>query len=426
MKKIIVILVCFMLLSCTQTVNQYTITISGHQPQAEEIIVEEGDDYTFTMPSNATFNKTYLNNEEIMLDDQGQYVITDIKEDMWITFNSQYSLNLSAGEGYTLEIMSDHEDLVNENEDVLIRLTIDENYNQSEPTVLVNNNEVTIIDNQFTVNDIRENVIITVMNIIPNLPEDDDEDDNNNGTVTPPDTDYSQYANNDLSWWYRPTQQLNQDVKPTIDPGIASLISQYDVLWLTETTEKVVYLTMDAGYEYETNTTEILDIAKEKDIPITFFITGSYLDNNLDIVKRMATEGHVVANHTVQHLRAPTALQTSNQTLIDDIVNFEIKYKEVMNIDISNYYRPPEGGYSERSLKIAHDLGYTTVFWSYAYRDWLVDDQPDPQEAYNRLMSQLHPGAIILLHTVSDTNVEILGDLIDGIREQGYTIGILP
>ncbi len=228
--------------------------------------------------------------------------------------------------------------------------------------------------------------------------------------------DYSQYSNEDLSWWYR------TGTTATIDSGIANLISGFDVLWKQDTTEKIVYLTMDEGYEYLDNTKRILDIAKEKNVKITFFITGSYLDRQPNLVLRMLQEGHVVANHTDKHLRAPSI--TVDQ-LIEDITLLETKYQQLTGQPIAKLYRPAEGGYSERSLAIANDLGYTTVFWSFAYRDWLTDDQPDPDTAYQLIMNQLHPGAILLIHAVSVTNVEILPDLIDGIRNQGYTIGIL-
>lgn len=228
--------------------------------------------------------------------------------------------------------------------------------------------------------------------------------------------DYSQYSNEDLSWWYR------AGTTATIDSGIANLISGFDVLWKVDTTQKIVYLTMDEGYEYLDNTSRILDIAKEKNVKITFFITGSYLDRQPNLVLRMLQEGHVVANHTDKHLRAPSI---TTEQLKEDITLLENKYQQLTGQPIASLYRPPEGGYSERSLAIAEDLGYTTVFWSFAYRDWLTDDQPDPAEAYQFIMNQLHPGAILLIHAVSVTNVEILPDLIDGIRDQGYTIGIL-
>ena len=238
-------------------------------------------------------------------------------------------------------------------------------------------------------------------------------------------TNYDAYSNADLSWWYRPPTPWDRDTPATIDPDVARLISGHDVIWRRQTSAKVVHLTMDEGYEFETNSTEILDIAAAKGVRITFFITGSFLRNNPDLVRRMLREGHQVANHTEKHLRASTALDTSTRTFINEIRNLERSYQSMMGRPITRLYRPPEGGYSQRSLKIADDLGYTTVFWSFAYADWDTAKQPDPTAAKNKILGELHPGSVILLHAVSDTNVAILGDVIDGIRARGYAITLL-
>lgn len=243
--------------------------------------------------------------------------------------------------------------------------------------------------------------------------------------TNPPATDYSTYSNADLSWWYRPPASLGQNIPATIDPDVAHLISPHDVIWRRQTSAKVVHLTMDEGYEFETNSAEILDIAAAKDVRITFFITGSFLRNNPDIVRRMLREGHQVANHSEKHLRPSAALATSTQTFINEIRNLERSYQSMMGQPITRLFRPPEGGYSERSLQVADDLGYTTVFWSFAYADWDTDEQPDPTAAKNKILGQLHPGSVILLHAVSDTNVAILAEVIDGIRSRGYTIALL-
>ncbi len=234
---------------------------------------------------------------------------------------------------------------------------------------------------------------------------------------------YAVYSNEDLSWWYR---RPAPGERATIDAGIQSLISSYGAVWqLAPSGQKRVYLTMDAGYEFENNTTEILDIAAAKGVPITFFITGSYLNNNFGLVQRMINEGHQVGNHTQRHLRASAALETSTQTFISDLLELEMNYLSLTGRPMPKLYRPAEGGYSERSLKIAKDFAYTTVFWSFAYRDWLTDDQPDPDAAFDLIMSELHDGSILLLHAVSDTNVAILPRLIDAIRAEGYTFVLL-
>ena len=229
-------------------------------------------------------------------------------------------------------------------------------------------------------------------------------------------SNYLNYSNNDLSWWYRPGTPT-----ATIDSKIAALIAKYNVYWQIPTTQKVVYLTVDEGYEYKQNTLSILNTLKTKGVKATFFITGGYYNSHPELVKKMMAEGHQVANHTINHYRASTVLNQSTQKYIDDVVNLDKLVPGLVK-----FHRPPEGGYSERSLKILKDLGYKTVFWSFAYRDWETANQPDPVAAKQKILDNIHPGSILLLHAVSDTNVSILGDVIDGIRAKGYTIQQIP
>lgn len=236
------------------------------------------------------------------------------------------------------------------------------------------------------------------------------------GTKESTTTNYLNYSNKDLSWWYRPGTP-----KATIDSGVAAMIAKYNVYWQLPTTQKVVYLTFDEGYEYKQNTLSILNTLKTKGVKATFFITGGYYNSHPELVKKMMAEGHQVANHTINHYRASTALNDSTQKYIDDVVNLDKLVPGMVKL-----HRPPEGGYSERSLKILKDLGYKTVFWSFAYRDWETANQPDPVAAKQKILDNIHPGSILLLHAVSDTNVSILGDVIDGIRAKGYVIQQLP
>lgn len=228
--------------------------------------------------------------------------------------------------------------------------------------------------------------------------------------------DFSQYSNEDLGWWFN-----WGNPKATINNEITALISDKNVLWQIPTENKVVYLTFDEGYEYNNNTSKILDTLRDKGVKATFFITGSYLDNNPDLVNRMVEEGHLVGNHTILHYRAAPTLESNQQTYIDDVVALNQKDSR-----ISMFHRPPEGGYSERSLALLNSLGYKTVFWSFAYKDWLTDNQPDPKESLELILNNIHPGSILLLHPVSNTNTQILGEVIDGIRGQGYSIELLP
>lgn len=434
MKKIVItILTIFILLSCVkdkpnnnETVTRYfVITKEKYASKIDQVSANK--DYVFTVPKDKSYNKVFVNNKEMMPTLDGKYVIKNIQEDKLITFNNQYKILLSKGSGYSLEMISDHLLPINAGETVKFKLIIDSEYDESEPIVLVNDKEVEVIKGEFVVESIKENVSIKIENVEknqivvipeePEIPKDSD---------LPDKPDYSFYSNNDLSWWYRYPSPLYSDVKPTIDSDIKNLISKYNGIWMLDRTDKVIVLTMDEGYEFENNTTNILDIAAAKDVPITFFVTGGYIDANPQLVLRMVNEGHVVANHSDKHLRASPALNISDATLIDDTVTLEAKFKALTDTDIAKLYRPPEGGYSERSLAITKDLGYKTIFWSFAYRDWITTEQPNHQEALDKIISQVHPGAILLLHAVSNTNVAILGDLIDEVRAMGYTFITIP
>ena len=178
---------------------------------------------------------------------------------------------------------------------------------------------------------------------------------------------------------------------------------------------KNIYLTFDLGYEAGYTST-ILDSLKEKNVKGTFFITAHYLNTAEDLVKRMIDEGHIVGNHTVNHKSMPeisdeeikTELMTLNQTLYEKF-GYEMKYM-----------RPPKGEFSERTLSITDSLGFKTVMWSFAYVDWNEDSQPSKEEAMNKVVSNFHNGEIMLLHATSKTNSEIMGDIIDEARNNGY------
>lgn len=181
--------------------------------------------------------------------------------------------------------------------------------------------------------------------------------------------------------------------------------------------EAVIYLTFDQGYE-NGYTEAILDTLKEKQVPAIFFVTGHYVDSCPDLIRRMIDEGHTIGNHSYSHPSGGLP-SLDTQAQIDDTL-------QLHNLLLNEFgytctlYRFPAGVFSEQSMKTISELGYTSLFWSFAYMDWLTDDQPDPDEALTRLTDQLHPGAIYLLHAVSSTNAQILGDFIDEARREGY------
>lgn len=229
-------------------------------------------------------------------------------------------------------------------------------------------------------------------------------------------TGYDGLSNEKLSWWYSPGKDGG---KSSINFDIAGLLEKYGGIWQVPSGSKRLYLTFDEGYEYNENTSKILDVLKEKNVRACFFITGHFLKSRSDLVKRMIDEGHDVANHTMDHLNPPDALASGN--LESDITSLEELYKDKIGGSMSPFLRPPEGGYSEASLKFISDMGYTPTFWSFAYKDWLTDSQPAEDFAIEKITSNFHDGSIILLHAVSDTNVKVLGRVIDIAFEQGYS-----
>lgn len=203
---------------------------------------------------------------------------------------------------------------------------------------------------------------------------------------------------------------------PIGNAGVDQL-QKYDAAYLGNTSEKVLYLTFDAGYENGC-TAQILDVLKKHNVPAAFFLVGNYIEKNADLVRRMVEEGHTVGNHTMHHydmskISDPAAFQK-------ELGDLEQLYQQTVGQPMAKYYRPPQGIYSEENLRQAKELGYRTVFWSLAYVDWKNDDQPTAQTAFNKLLPRTHPGAVVLLHSTSKTNAAILDELLAKWKEQGY------
>lgn len=202
----------------------------------------------------------------------------------------------------------------------------------------------------------------------------------------------------------------------------AEELKEYNAYYIGDCTSKNIYLTFDVGYEAG-YTESILDTLKKNDVKAAFFIVGNYFKTNADTVKRMDEEGHIVANHTKTHP------DMSKYTSIDEFINetkpVEDLCKEITGKEMKKYYRPPQGIFSTTNLEMAKSLGYKTIFWSVAYVDWKQDSQPDPAKALETLKKRVHDGAIILLHSTSKTNAEILDKFILSLKEQGYTFRTL-
>ena len=244
---------------------------------------------------------------------------------------------------------------------------------------------------------------------------------------------YDAFDNTSTGWWFNHPVQLGQDIPSTITAPIADRLARYRGIWRQDTADKVIYLTMDEGYEYNNHTTRILDIAAEKNIKISFFITGDYLKFNPptgpsgeDLVLRMVAEGHLVANHTWTHPNQATLIDTEGiKAMAEDIDKVGKAFTDLTGKSIAPFLRPPQGAYSERTLKVLSDLGYRAVFWSFAYRDWITTEQPNPASSLTQITGSLHPGAVYLLHAVSATNVQILPEFIDAALARGYRFALL-
>lgn len=197
----------------------------------------------------------------------------------------------------------------------------------------------------------------------------------------------------------------------------AEELQKYHAAYRDPTEEKVIYLTFDAGFE-NGNTDAILDALKKHNAHGTFFVVGNFLETSPELVKRMVQEGHTVGNHTYHH---PDMSQiSSKEAFKKELEDVEQLYKEITGEDMVRYYRPPQGKYSTANLQMANDLGYKTFFWSLAYVDWLQDQQPTREQAFEKLVPRIHPGAVVLLHNTSSTNGKILDELLTKWEEMGY------
>ena len=215
---------------------------------------------------------------------------------------------------------------------------------------------------------------------------------------------------------------FRQEGAPPIGNAGKDQLRQYQAAYIGNTNEKVLYLTFDAGYENGC-TAKILDTLKEKQVPAAFFLVGNYIRQSPDLVRRMVAEGHTVGNHTMHHY--DMSRLSDKAAFSKELTDLEALYKETVGQELPKYYRPPQGIYSEENLKMAQELGYKTLFWSLAYVDWNNDAQPTKETAFSKLLPRTHNGAVVLLHSTSKTNAEILGELIDKWKAMGYRFGTL-
>ena len=215
---------------------------------------------------------------------------------------------------------------------------------------------------------------------------------------------------------------FRQEGAPPIGNAGKDQLLQYQAAYIGDVGEKVLYLTFDAGYENGC-TAKILDTLKEKQVPAAFFLVGNYIQRSPDLVRRMVAEGHTVGNHTMHHY--DMSRLSDKAAFSKELTDLEALYKETVGQELPKFYRPPQGIYSEENLRMAKQLGYRTVFWSLAYVDWYQDDQPTKEQAFSKLLPRIHPGAVVLLHSTSRTNAEILDELLTTWEGMGYRLASL-
>ena len=230
------------------------------------------------------------------------------------------------------------------------------------------------------------------------------------------DTDYNSIDNTLYAWWFK-----RNDNHETSGCQEDYDITEYNAYYTVPVQEKRIYITFDCGYE-NGYTPAILDTLKEADVKAIFFVTQTFIRDNIELAKRMKEEGHLVCNHTVTHPSMPSKSIEEQQK---ELLTCETYMKEATGYEMDLFFRPPRGEYSKRTLQMAKDLGYTTIFWSMAYLDYDVNNQPTPEHVIEHFNKYYHPGAIPLLHNVSKANHDALKAVITNLKKEGYSFGTL-
>ena len=222
-------------------------------------------------------------------------------------------------------------------------------------------------------------------------------------------------SNKKMAWWIK---REDNHMPPLAQEEVD--LSRYDA-WYIKTNlkyeEKPVFLTFDCGYE-NGYTASILDVLKKHHAPGAFFLCRHYIEDQPELVKRMKKEGHIVGNHTSHHICMPEA---DSRKVREEITDNAAYMKEATGYEMDHFFRPPKGEYIERTLQITKDVGYTTVFWSMAYLDYDVDNQPGSDYVIRHFEKYIHPGAIPLIHNISKSNAEALDTVLINLEKEGYT-----
>ncbi len=222
------------------------------------------------------------------------------------------------------------------------------------------------------------------------------------------------YGNNAYNFGFKKSK--NGNLASIAQEGFMDILKKHDAIFLGDTEKKELYLTFDNGYE-NGYTSKILDILKEKKVSAIFFVTGHYVKDQPELLFRMVNEGHIIGNHSWSHPDMTSITEEKIEAELNKVRNEVFKITGQLEM---KYLRPPRGIFNEQTLSVSHELGFTNVFWSIAYKDWETKNQKGWNYAYEKVMSQLHPGAVILLHTVSKDNMDAIAKIIDDARKQGY------
>ena len=215
--------------------------------------------------------------------------------------------------------------------------------------------------------------------------------------------------------WGIPKKSENE-IQPYPGAEYDYIINENDAFYIGDAEDNHIYLTFDCGYE-NGNLPMILDALKKEGVPALFFLTGHFMEEEPELVRRMANEGHLVGNHTYDH---PNLTTISKERFMSELLRAEEKYEEITGKQMSKYLRPPEGKFNQQVLDWSKEAGYYNVFWSLAYVDWYVDKQKGPEHAKREVMARVHPGAIILLHSTSSDNAQAMETLLPALKDEGY------
>ena len=213
-------------------------------------------------------------------------------------------------------------------------------------------------------------------------------------------------------WWLKRNENhQTPEVSDYID------LSKYDAYYVNpKCKKKKIFLTFDCGYE-NGFTPKILDVLKKQKVVAAFFVTKPFIREGRELIRRMKKEGHIVGNHTVHHKSMPTLSDRDNKQEIIDCAEY---CKEATGYEMDHFIRPPMGEYNEKTLKLTKSMGYKTIFWSMAYVDFDVNKQPGKQYVVEHFKKYTHNGAIPLMHNVSQSNAEALGEVITNLKKEGY------